>query len=1222
MDENIKMIIEKSEKLSSLLERLGFIEQSQKIKRKIEDFKEPFMLMVVGEGNFGKSTLINSLFENEIAPTSILPKTWKIDIYEKSDEEKATLYYLNSLPTEVTVEEALRLCEIEEKNAKNNQEWKSNLYQVRWKRKGQWFDHIAIVDTPGFAQFRKDISVKSINIFGSKGIEIEALDIFDHYFYRADFVFWCLKATKLEDSDTINKLETLSNDKSKKIGIITFIDRIPTNQWDSIIEKANKIYSKYFNDFLLFTGNRSFNQNMVNNLKGEIINYIKKDLLPHTQKLKYENFVQFYLNTLNEFYNYLENISKVYEINLTTYYNLEHELKNNIDELKNKYTFTFSNINEKIQLILEARIPQIYDLYRGDYEQLQNKVNEDIINGEIIGDTLKPLLTSLFNDINSRFKTLVNKINWTKAYISTKTKQTKITKFNFSKSIDNIIFEKIHINVNDYFENFYTDSLLLNVIRAFIDFFFYNNKRKREISKINELIISKIKPKIKEMENLLSYELDNFFNNYKELLVSSFKEIHLQGPQELISTFYELDSFFINKIYEQEIGVIDCFNSLFDKKIHFSKKLIKFSEKAVIWDSNAFHHCRQIINSLIFSINKLISDKLVYLNNNYKNLSPLELKNVFKELILLLPTNVLENPILKEKEIIKNLVYANGNLVYNDFEREYLLYVENKLNEIEKEKLKLINIYEDDIYDRIFNNILKEKNNLLDLINKFKIELDSLFKNLDLNVINEKLNYYLNMIDSELSEINFDLISQEIIYIEQLRNYQNKNELKFYFTKNLREKFFKRVIQLFNNVIEAFSDRLLDKLEKLVNNEFDLLLNKIKNDKINKVEIIKDSLNRIEALINFKYSDHALRKEFDFLVGLKNIKDIHLTYDIQKNNRYINLINKYKKSSIEVINLWDKKLYQIFENNLVLLFEELDEKIKQVRNEINELISTKNFSKYKFMEIINEIYNSYLIDDLSTNALVNKYNLFSYVSYNGNVIVYDFKDKILDKIKATKNQFSLMERELKLIWDKKIELEGIKIIQNNFMVNGEEIIKSLRSKIFNSIIEFIKENRPKKIILEFSLQNYLLDPIISKKLSEFLNEFKQELYRIVPKNHFNNTFNTIDLNKKLIKIFFEKFNEIFYAKIEAQNLSFNFYNFFKFELVVIYIFFYWFINMLLNDNISLLIFITLMMLFFLLNYILFYHQLTNYKNKLLKILNDILVSSVNETFKIIIDKYK
>ncbi len=49
----------------------------------ISQLKEPFLLFVMGSGNYGKSTLINALLKRNIVISTDIPNTWKLDLFVK-----------------------------------------------------------------------------------------------------------------------------------------------------------------------------------------------------------------------------------------------------------------------------------------------------------------------------------------------------------------------------------------------------------------------------------------------------------------------------------------------------------------------------------------------------------------------------------------------------------------------------------------------------------------------------------------------------------------------------------------------------------------------------------------------------------------------------------------------------------------------------------------------------------------------------------------------------------------------------------------------------------------------------------------------------------------------------------------------------------------------------------------------------------------------------------
>jgi len=70
----------------------------ERIRQKQRDLDKPLIVMVVGMGNVGKSTLMNALTGTETAPVGRKPLTWKVDIFENVDlaETGANVYRVSN----------------------------------------------------------------------------------------------------------------------------------------------------------------------------------------------------------------------------------------------------------------------------------------------------------------------------------------------------------------------------------------------------------------------------------------------------------------------------------------------------------------------------------------------------------------------------------------------------------------------------------------------------------------------------------------------------------------------------------------------------------------------------------------------------------------------------------------------------------------------------------------------------------------------------------------------------------------------------------------------------------------------------------------------------------------------------------------------------------------------------------------------------------------------
>jgi GTPase SAR1 family protein len=239
-------------------ERHGFDEVVARIDSRLADLDEPLLVFVVGEGNFGKSTLINRLAGKNIAATARVPKTWRIDLYQGCDGkgERAVLKTISARQgAEVPIDKAQRLCDEEETRMAASKRWDSELYQVSWYRDISWpRSDAALVDTPGFSQLRLDTSARILSLYGGDGIKLAIDEAFYSYYYRADAVLWCFKATRLQDIDSLETLEKVAVEGKPIVGVVTHMDEVPKDRWDEILGEARRIFGEHVDQFVPFAG--------------------------------------------------------------------------------------------------------------------------------------------------------------------------------------------------------------------------------------------------------------------------------------------------------------------------------------------------------------------------------------------------------------------------------------------------------------------------------------------------------------------------------------------------------------------------------------------------------------------------------------------------------------------------------------------------------------------------------------------------------------------------------------------------------------------------------------------------------------------------------------------------------------------------------------------------------------------------------------------------------
>lgn len=308
LDEIEKAIIplekqeEKSEKEKQCLKEIKIgVDRLRSLGNKLE---EKFSVFVIGDGNVGKSTVVNTLLGQEAAKMKFDPMTWKVDVFyaekqasETLDRENAKVELITYEPRENKVEvvsykEAKERIDEEERKrdesidkiqasikekteilnkvckaqhipyrevagkleAYKTKLWEEQLYissiiEAKWPvETNGLLDNFQIVDTPGLRQNRgADILKESIK----------------KYYEEADGIIWVLDINKIAMNSTreyINEIEETmltkgkACDQKRMLALLNRSDCIRTEEEKKIIlEQARSMYSDEFNEILPFS---------------------------------------------------------------------------------------------------------------------------------------------------------------------------------------------------------------------------------------------------------------------------------------------------------------------------------------------------------------------------------------------------------------------------------------------------------------------------------------------------------------------------------------------------------------------------------------------------------------------------------------------------------------------------------------------------------------------------------------------------------------------------------------------------------------------------------------------------------------------------------------------------------------------------------------------------------------------------------------------------------
>lgn len=510
----------------------------QEIKDNIKSIKElenPFLLFIMGCGNYGKSTLINALLQDKIIQTSAIPNTWKLDLFIKSDNEKIKIVYNDEIEVEKSLNEGKKILKEEDskfKKSKNeiskkvlsyknklskenlkqfkiDQEklylYKSDIHQIKYYLKDKKIlNNFTLVDTPGFNQTLLKNTINRMN----------------KYYKISDGVIWLIDAQNIVSKETnklINEINKIDNLHEKRIiGVVNKIDIIKNDKdLNRIKEKINQIYKDRFNDIVYISASDALNGFIKNdetlisksNIKSlyESIEVNFKNICEKKQiDSKYKNLSIMKKNILDKIYSYKRSLYK----DISNYNEVNFQLNKNCDDI---YLYTLKHLE---------------DIKR---KRLYNK--EDL---NTLIKSIENLEKQCSIDLEKTYNTLIKKIDFTnsnKYYIN--------TNVYFSKSKYLIISYNDNINTN---KSNKLSNYLFKLSKS------NSNKSNDYQYELSNHICKNITKLEEEIKTTLKYKLDCIKENINKVKYNTFKDKYLDYNliKKHISILENIENILIN----------------------------------------------------------------------------------------------------------------------------------------------------------------------------------------------------------------------------------------------------------------------------------------------------------------------------------------------------------------------------------------------------------------------------------------------------------------------------------------------------------------------------------------------------------------------------------------------------------------------------------------------------------------------------------------------------
>ncbi|RLQ94826.1 hypothetical protein D9X91_12610 [Falsibacillus albus] len=360
-----------------------------------EGLDKTFELFVVGMGNYGKSTLINALLEQEVADMDVRPKTWKVDVYDATlSDDTCLIVYRDGGSEHRSLEETKIFLEEEENKTKRSRQlvkselkkvlselktkeavketeeylkkeflYQSDVVEVRWPINPTYLSkRFMVVDTPGLVQE---------NLSGDTIVSVQK------YYHQADGVIWILDATKLaskKSKDMVNELEkSLSKIGGKTDNIIAVLNRIDLVRKNGgeeaeqkVLDEANKHFGKYFENFICISAKQAFNGIMKRDKQqrsesgiDSLINAVDANFYENAQKVQLQSRELSYKQIIREVTEdsyiikaYMQRLRKEQE----EYIERKESIINRFNRIGQNYKSEFENITSSFLDSVEIRV--------------------------------------------------------------------------------------------------------------------------------------------------------------------------------------------------------------------------------------------------------------------------------------------------------------------------------------------------------------------------------------------------------------------------------------------------------------------------------------------------------------------------------------------------------------------------------------------------------------------------------------------------------------------------------------------------------------------------------------------------------------------------------------------------------------------------------------------------------------------------------------------------
>lgn len=804
------------------------------------------------------------------------------------------------------------------------------------------------------------------------------------------------------------------------------------------------------------------------------------------------------INKNNSIYNFQENykLKKYIKYNqdLDNNYNDYGKAINNIlsfvcmfhNYIKNdiyKYFNIFENLNY-IQLKIKDK--EINNIYFIELDNNIIKIVNDLLDKNVIIEKLNKFKLDILKNVNTLFPLICNCI------FCFNIERYKQLNYYYS------LLLSIHNNINDFIKNI---NSINNIYDSDIDFNLSINEKENVIN-INQNTINKINDTINKTKDIINKTSDVFNrtkNTFKQTndiidktkhVINDTKKAINEGKQILNDNEYNISK----DIYDKTDDIFRKHNNIYN----VNENILKNSEDILKENEEVFKENTDIYNEYV----NIINDIKKSLNDHKNNIEQQKINRI-KPIVI----NKDPLPIDIKIKNFQNYFYKFLSDLYNMFNIDEIEDKNNCYDNIINNNMNLLYFAYNDNDQKIIQNILNDKISF-ECSNIIKSNYNSL-----LNITNKKI--FIK--DFETYSGYFVRNSNINLLYDIINNQNNNKEDKSIFTIDMGQGktttitplLIKYYFDNYENIKQVFI--VLPKV--LVNQSYEILNNysDYLQTLIVKINDIKDILKYDEILMKFtdinnnvffSIMDNNILQYFNNYI--KNIKKIFIISEETFKQYYNDILHTNYKYIIN---------NEQFENNTIIIYDEIDTLMNPMRNVLNVSESTTIFKEFiKTNKTIETIYNIYVnkFVKLFTCILLKFWELYNNKEINKQLY------NVLELNKIINSDYLNTLLTLSKDCNKETEINNI-IIKLLNDINKVDKVDSNILRIINYINDNIKEMKYNK---DYGL-NYLL---------------KENIIISVPYAHANNPMINMYFNDIMLTVVLSFISYIYYTVLNMNEL--------------------------------------------------------------------------------------